>query len=102
MVCACMCVTTTANVNADTVVTATDTVVVLVLDPRYQCTLVPILVPVFEQYGTFVLHYFLPIPYFLFHIKFLFLRKCGAITLNTVGLCLVDLHVVLWTVIPVT
>ena len=71
MVCVCMYLhtygTITNNVvNADTGtvrVMATDTVLVLVLDPRYQCTVVPISVPVFEQYSTFVLHYFLLIPY---------------------------------------
>ena len=52
--------------NADTgttCVTFTDTTVLVpVLDPRNQCTLVPIPVPVFEQYGTFVLYYFLLTP----------------------------------------
>ena len=53
MVCVCMyCTTTNNNVNADTrtaCVTATDAMLVPLLDPKYQCTLIPTSVPVFEQ-----------------------------------------------------
>ena len=63
---------TTANINVDTGtarVTVTDTVLVPLLDPRCQYTLMPILVQVFEQYGTFVLHDFPHMYFVVYHIE---------------------------------